>query len=386
MKRNNFIKNISPKNVYLFFIIFLITGCGEQKIDQATIRNDIDFITKTITENHPGPHNTLDPEFMTLLASAHQEALKNAATVTTMREYNTLIKTYMDRFHDGHLRFGPKNPTEKRTVQKTSHDITIKNFTDNTVLITIPTFDPNSEQKKQFKKLTDQLPTLRNKETIIFDVRGNTGGNSAWATHIIEALFGEYFAKKKIRQKEQKIFIDWRASKENTDYQCSIAKEICEDFGEKSAAALEGKSICNGMQKSLQQKEIFFRQYDQQEDQEKIPNQEDQCSAKIVVLIDKACFSATLHFIDDLKALGHALSLVGKTTGADALYIDVRVVNLPSGFGRIQFPMKVYRNRPRGNNEPYRPDIEYPGDMTNTPALEQWLIQNVISQNSLSKK
>ena len=386
MKRDNFIKKITPKNVCLFFILFLIPGCGEQKIDQTTIRNDIEFITKTITENHPGPHNTLDPKFMTQLAMAHQEALKNAATVTTMREYNTLIKTYMDRFHDGHLRFGPKNPTEKRTAQKTSHAISLKNFAQNSVWITIPTFDPDCEQQKQFNNLISQLPSLRHKDTIIFDVRGNGGGNSAWAQYIVAGLFGEHFVEEKIRQEEQKVFVEWRASKENTDYQCSVTKKNSKEFGEKSDAALGGESICKGMQKSLQQKETFFRQYAQQKDQQDLPNQEDQCSAKILVLIDKACFSATLDFIDDLKALGHSLILIGETTGADTLYMDARVVELPSGLGRIQFPMKVYRNRPRGNNEPYHPDIEYPGDMTDKPALEKWLIQNVIPQKITSKK
>jgi len=379
MKREYVSKKISPKKIlHLIFILLFIPGCGEQKIDQATIRNDIEFVTKTITENHPGPYNTLDPEFMTQLATAHQETLKNAVTVKTMREYNALIKAYMDHFHDSHLNFAPKNPTEKRTVQKNAQDISLKDFDQNSVWITIPTFDPDSKQKKQFKNLITQLPTLRNKDTLIFDVRGNTGGNSSWAYQLIQALFGELFAEKKIKTMRQKIFVDWRASKKNTNYMCEIAQEWTQEFGEQSEESRWAHSVCNGMRASLKKGDPFFCDSGDRENPDTIPDQANQCSAKIIVLIDHLCGSATLDFIDYLKSLDYPLLLVGKTTGADALYIDVRSEELPSHLGTLVFPMKVYRNRPRGNNEPYHPDIEYPGDIKDTYALEQWLIQNVI--------
>ena len=102
------------------------------------------------------------------------------------------------------------------------------------------------------------------------------------------------------------------------------------------------------------------------------------CFAKIVVLIDRFCFSACLDFLDQLKSLDCKLTFVGQTTNADTIYMDVRRVELPSKLGELQFPMKVFRNRPRGNNEPYQPDIVYEGDFNDTQKVKQWLRSHVL--------
>jgi hypothetical protein len=38
--------------------------------------------------------------------------------------------------------------------------------------------------------------------------------------------------------------------------------------------------------------------------------------------------------------------------------MEVRTVDLPSGLGTFSYPIKVYRNRSRGDNVPYMPNIE----------------------------
>ena len=61
--------------------------------------------------------------------------------------------------------------------------------------------------------------------------------------------------------------------------------------------------------------------------------------------------------------------------------MDVRRIELPSKIGYLQIPLKVYRNRLRGHNQPYQPDIVYEGDIKDTPAVEAWLKQEVFSAN-----
>lgn len=71
------------------------------------------------------------------------------------------------------------------------------------------------------------------------------------------------------------------------------------------------------------------------------------------------------------------VKLFGQTTGADSLYMQAREVALPSKLGHLILPMKVYRNRPRKNNEPYHPDVEFIGNIKDTKAVEEWVKKEI---------
>jgi len=68
--------------------------------------------------------------------------------------------------------------------------------------------------------------------------------------------------------------------------------------------------------------------------------------------------------------------LIGQKTKADRVYMEVRSLPLPSGSGTFFFPIKVYRNRPRLDNEPYVPNIEFK-DVANTPALKSFILEKI---------
>ena len=71
----------------------------------------------------------------------------------------------------------------------------------------------------------------------------------------------------------------------------------------------------------------------------------------------------------------HNPGFVAQMDGALSVYMDIRPQPLPSGLSRISVPMKVYRGRGRGSNEPYVPDRRYAGDMRDTQALEAWILE-----------
>lgn len=60
---------------------------------------------------------------------------------------------------------------------------------------------------------------------------------------------------------------------------------------------------------------------------------------------------------------------VGRETSADTVYMEIRQASLPSGLAEVAVPMKVYRGRARGNNEPQRPQYVIEGDMSDDAAL-----------------
>lgn len=98
---------------------------------------------------------------------------------------------------------------------------------------------------------------------------------------------------------------------------------------------------------------------------------------KVIVITDSVNVSAALDFIDELKLMTKEVMLIGQKTKADRVYMEVRSLPLPSGAGIFSFPIKVYRNRPRLDNEPYYPNIEFK-DIHNTPALQGFILETVV--------
>jgi len=87
--------------------------------------------------------------------------------------------------------------------------------------------------------------------------------------------------------------------------------------------------------------------------------------------------SACLDFIDEIKAVDPKALLIGQTTHADTVYMEVRAVDVPSNIGKLQFPIKVYRNRVRGNNVAYVSDITYPENIASEKERNAWLQKTI---------
>jgi hypothetical protein len=81
--------------------------------------------------------------------------------------------------------------------------------------------------------------------------------------------------------------------------------------------------------------------------------------------------SACLDAVDVWTRLG--ARPIGRETGADTVYMEIRRVRMPSGLGTMFLPMKFYIGRQRGHNEPVRPVHRFDGDMNDTAALEAWI-------------
>jgi hypothetical protein len=88
---------------------------------------------------------------------------------------------------------------------------------------------------------------------------------------------------------------------------------------------------------------------------------------KIAIVTDDNCASACLDFVDRVKQVPHSVQL-GQTTSSDTVYIDIGSVPLPSGNHMI-LPLKVWRNRVRGNGEAYVPDIPLKVNMRDDDAV-----------------
>jgi len=355
-------------NLYAaLFPLLLFAGCvnGSKTPEQwqKISTTDLNFMYQQIMENHPGPVNKEDPLFTKNLEESYKTALKQAPSITNKTEYWQMMHTFTKSFKDSHLRvFSAKQ--KKSSHQK--QDLILaedapfyyEDVAPKVALIRIPTFEPSDKQKLELEKIIKILPSLRTHNAIIFDVHNNGGGDSEWGNKMIEALFSPEYAQPKIDVLFQSVTIDFRASPANLIH------------WKKLATLNQGwENLCTKMEKALCEGEPFVHIVCQGSTNSSTLPVKDPVKAKIIVIMNSHCFSACLDFIDGLTSLNHPIVLFGETTGADALYIDVDVKELPSKRGSFQLPLKVYRGRKRGNNIPYTPDVVHQGNFEDKTEL-----------------
>lgn len=258
-----------------------------------------------------------------------------------------------------------------------SKDSTITELKPGTYWVRLPQFQPNDAQVKQLDELAARMPSLRNADLIVFDLRGNGGGNSVWGWRVLAGLVGAEYLQ---QQTHDEGYAEWRASTGNLAYlRDNLLPRLTRQYGagHKDLALFE--SLQRRMQQAIALGQPFVRQ------EEAAPARAGQAAAapltplskaRIALVTKSGCASSCLDFADYALALPGTVHL-GETTGADTVYMDVRPLVLPSGLGRFSMAQKVYRGRPRAHNAAYVPHIPYTGAIHDTPALQVWALQQL---------
>ena len=350
------------KFLALFSFLLVLSGCSATKVG----KQDLDFIYTTIVENHPGVYNNQDPEFNIILENSYQAAQRALPKASDDLRRKQIIQNFTKSFDDSHLWVNWYNEQGHnfQDNQNLQH-FEVSSLNNQITWIALPTFDLQDEQKKKFDYIIDELPKFKDKAAIIFDLRTNRGGNSEYGSKIINALYGENYAKQKRYEALKKQFVDWRASKGNLLHLTDLFKIYRSPWL---------KTVEIGIAQAISRHEVYYREVSEEK-----PSFRDivnnKVTAEIIVIIDSGNVSAALDFIDELKIMGAKLTLIGKKTKADRLYMEIRTLQLPSKIGDFSFPIKVFRNRFRKDNEAYFPDLEY--DFTHTEKLQDFVIKNI---------
>lgn len=259
----------------------------------------------------------------------------------------------------------------------TTQPFAVRDFGPRGVWIAIPTFDAGDDGGAAEAKLADLVARAegwRGRDPIVFDVRGNGGGNSQWGQDILTRLYGRELFDARLAPEQGKTYVEWRVSPGNLAHLEELLPEIEAQFGAGSETAVWGRRIRDGLRRALAAGQALYRDDAppspapaRAEGEPKSP-----VAGRVVLLTDGACGSACLDFCDSVRLLPGTLH-VGRQTFADTDYMELREVPLPSGAAHLGLPIKVYRDRPRGNNEPYTPQVPFPGDIADTAALEAWI-------------
>jgi hypothetical protein len=248
---------------------------------------------------------------------------------------------------------------------------------DGTRWYAIPSFnaDPQSPAGRALPTMIAQMradrTALARAPAIVLDLRGNGGGSSDWSRQIAEILWGRAALQ---ALPSADVQVDWRVSRANLE---AMEHTFAERQATLSPEARHWfETVIRNMRAALARGDRLWRHVDDEAEQEPVrPARQETppppLAGPVYFITDARCSSACLDAVDLWRAAG-AIH-VGRTTSADTLYMDVRQLRLPSGIGGVSVPMKVYRGRPRGSNEPVVPTHVFAGDITDTAALERWI-------------
>lgn len=203
--------------------------------------------------------------------------------------------------------------------------------------------------------------------TVVFDVRGNGGGDSLWGHRIAVALWGEDWVDR-IEGSFDSTH-DVRVSPANI----GKVQDIIEQMKRNHEA--EALPYWTNVLEAMRAAQAAGRQLARIALPPTPPAKEaprNPISGRVFLLTDGGCGSACLDFADLVLRLP-GVTQIGLPTFADATYIDVNDAELPSGIARLSYGMKVFRNRVRANNEWYEPKFRWPGGPITNEAVAKWI-------------
>ncbi len=324
---------------------------------QARAVGDVAFVHETISTHHPGPVDPENPAFRIQMDQAFDLAMDIAEDARSPADHHAALRAYMDIFNDGHLSvyFAEDGLPALRRMARTPIspiDNTGIEIVDETAWIRIPSF---SEGRAAIGALTEEIEAeaerLRAHETLVFDLRGNGGGNSSFATRIAVALWTRDVYRDWVPVSARGV--DWRATPDNADHVRGIAQRNADRGREQSATAWT--RVAESLDAAVEAGEPYARQVFRARETSRTATSP--VTARVVVITDRVCASACLDFMDKLMALPGVVH-IGEETSSDTQYIDVRRVDFPSRTGAMFIPLKVYRDRLRPSGGTYVPQIE----------------------------
>ena len=256
--------------------------------------------------------------------------------------------------------------------------VALTRLADGTAWIGLGSFDSDagSADGKALDALAALIETqaadLRRAPRLVFDLRGNNGGSSAWLARMATSLWGKPLLDARM---PDNAYVEWRVSAANIDqirqYQTAAAARQAVDpvtwrWANRTLAGLT-QAQAAGRPLWTEPHDLLPGALPARSPAQVLPNP---VAARVFVLTDHGCASACLDAVDLLTAVGAVQ--VGQETGADTDYMDIRQRRLADG-ARLWVPMKVYRGRPRGSNVPAVPRHAWTGSIADTPALQRWI-------------
>lgn len=214
---------------------------------------------------------------------------------------------------------------------------------------------------------------IRKAPYVVVDLRGNGGGSSQFGMKIAEALLGQKHVTASLGGgQESDCSAAWRVSERNIRQIDQYRRELGPTIGPEATAYYEGL-YQQALEAQAQRQSFTGQTKCSQGGKETVPAElpEPEFGGKLILLTDNACFSSCLLVADAFRKLG--AMHVGEATDAATRYFEVRENKMPSGLLMFSTLQALSPSSP-AQIGPFVPSVLYQGDISDTPALEKWVV------------
>ena len=228
----------------------------------------------------------------------------------------------------------------------------------------MPSFD-GAREGAAYEALYPKLAALPKSGWVVFDLRGNGGGNSAWGRRALAALFGDAFAARlaKAGGAEKYLVADENSAALLKHYIAapefaSSREETKADLAKVEAAMRAGEKLAlvSGEPGAAARPLVQVAR---------------PAGPRIAAVIDRNCFSSCMYFLQRIRAIDDS-GVLGEATIGYSPFGEISEVALPSGQGKLYIPTALFKTA-QGTRQPFVPDLAYAGNMADDAALQRWI-------------
>jgi hypothetical protein len=215
-----------------------------------------------------------------------------------------------------------------------------------------------------YEAMYPQLAALPTSGWVIFDLRGNGGGDSSWGSRALRALYGEALARQLGEAGSASKYLIADANSIQVLKRYIAAPEFASskveneaDLAKVEAAMRAGDrmALVAGKADAVAAPFIVPRPH----------------GPRIAAVIDRDCFSSCMNFLQQLKSMEGTVVLGEPTLGYSPFGETARH-DLPSGRGALFIPSALFKTA-EATREPFVPDYPFDGSMADGEALQKWV-------------
>jgi hypothetical protein len=228
----------------------------------------------------------------------------------------------------------------------------------------LPTFQPTDTERAAYGAMVGEIRQNRQRyqdgSAVVFDLRGNQGGDAGWALKAAQALWGEARVNRRIKLAQARQVVWWRASFANIAHTSFEAAGLSDQ--EQRQLGYNPATVSQGMLAAQARDEKFYpdpTRPDPITDNDRadnLPGDPPAFTRPVYVVVPGQCAGACLEALDVFSLFPNT-KLIGAPSAADSSYTDIRLEPLKSELATVIVPAKMVVNRPRGAGTFYTPAI-----------------------------
>jgi hypothetical protein len=276
------------------------------------------------------------------------------------------------------MRWKPSQPTPR---PDRSNGYSVEN---GVLWIRARNFNMNPADVTKLDTMLKELQALEGVRQVVFDARGNGGGDSSVGTQILRAAVGNLDFDKRDLDLLPRIYTQWRVSDVAIASMGRYLETMSARYGADSDKVKQVEQRRELMKKAKQAGQSWFDEGGAprltRADIAQRNGRLTRFKGTVALITDGSCASACLDFADQVRMIPGSVHL-GRTTGSDTVYLERGMSKLPSG-NLLFMPIKVWRNRVRGDSEALVPDIPLDVDIKDDAAVRTATLKALAARES----